>query len=242
MRRYTPRDLLVLGLIGLAVLYWLDPRILQQPRRLDQVIYDLGIKLLVLAVSITVHEFGHAVVAYKLGDPTPKDEGRVSLNPLHHLDPVGTFMILFGPIGWGKPVRWNPGNVDRANIRVALIAVSLAGIVMNLLLAFALYHSAVAFADSLPRNVSQVVARMISLNVGLAAYNILPIPPLDGYNFWLGVLPPSLARLLYPLNQYGFLILILLVVLPSFGGPDLLSVLIGPVITFFSRLVTGGFS
>ena len=80
-----------------------------------------------------------------------------------------------------------------------------------------------------------------SLNIGLAAFNILPIPPLDGYNFWLGVLPPSLARLLYPLNQYGFMLLILLVMLPSFGGPDLLSALIGPVLSLFSRLVTGGF-
>lgn len=240
MRRYTPRDWFVLGLIGLAILYWLDPRILQQPFRLEQTIYLLGVKLLVLAASITVHEFGHAVVAYKLGDPTPKDEGRVSLNPLRHLDPVGTFMILFGPIGWGKPVRWNPGNIDKANIRVALIAVSLAGIVMNLLLAFVL-EVVMASLPDLARSTRQILLTMQVINISLATFNILPIPPLDGYNFWLGVLPPSLSHFLYPLNQYGFLILIGLVMLPILGGPDLLSVLIEPVRDFFTRLVTGGF-
>src|SRR5688572_17428642 len=190
MRRYTPRDWFVLGLIGLAILYLLYPRILQQPFRLEQTIYLLGVKLLVLAASITVHEFGHAVVAYKLGDPTPKDEGRVSLNPLRHLDPVGTFMILVGPIGWGKPVRWNPGNIDKTNIRVALIAVSLACIVMNLLLAFVLEVVMASWPD-LARSTRQILLTMQVINISLATFNILPIPPLDGYNFWLGVLPPS---------------------------------------------------
>src|SRR5689334_14885716 len=103
MRRYSPRDWAVLILIGLAVLYYFNPGILRQPAGLGTAVQNLLIRLIVLAVSITVHEFGHAAVAYYLGDPTPKAQGRVSLNPLHHLDPLGTFMILFGPIGWGKP-------------------------------------------------------------------------------------------------------------------------------------------
>jgi Zn-dependent protease len=240
MRRYTPRDWFVLALIGLAILYALEPRILQQPFRLEQTLYFLGLKLIVIAVSITVHEFGHAFVAYKLGDPTPKDEGRVSLNPLRHLDPVGTFMILFAPIGWGKPVRWNPGNIDKTNIRVALIAVSLAGIVMNLLLAFVL-EVVLESSPDLSQSARQILLTMQVINISLATFNILPIPPLDGYNFWLGVLPPSLSHVLYPLNQYGFLILIGLVMLPILGGPNLLSVLFDPVSDFFTRLVRGGF-
>ena len=241
MRRYTPRDWVILALIGLAVLYYINPGIVRQPALIEDAIYGLFIKLLVLAVSITVHEFGHAGVAYALGDPTPKHEGRVSLNPLRHLDPLGTFMILFGPIGWGKPVRWNPGNVTKTSIRLALVAVSLAGIAMNLLLASSLYNVIHSSSLSLPRDADRVIVQIIQLNIALAAFNILPIPPLDGYNFWLGVLPTSLARFLWPLNQYGFLILILLIMVPSFGGPSLLSALIGPVLRFFTRLVAGGF-
>jgi Zn-dependent protease len=239
MRRYSPRDWVVLALIGLAVLYYFSPGIFSQPGRLESSLYAMLVKLLVLAVSITVHEFGHAAVAYSLGDPTPKAEGRVSLNPLRHLDVFGTFMILFGPIGWGKPVRWNPGNVSKTNIRIAMIAVSLAGIFMNLLLAFVLasiLRNGSLIASSEAR---QILAQMILLNIGLATFNILPIPPLDGYNFWLGVLPPSLARVLWPLNQYGFLILIGLIMLPQIGGPDVIGALITPVYRVFSRLVTG---
>lgn len=240
MRRYTPRDWAVLILIGLAVLYYFNPGILRQPARIQDAISAILTRLLVLAVSITVHEFGHAAVAYALGDPTPKSQGRVSLNPLRHLDPFGTFMILFGPIGWGRPVQWTPANVSKTSIRVALIAVSLAGIAMNLLLAALLYNTVLATSLDLPRDANRLIADTVRLNIALAAFNILPIPPLDGYNFWLGVLPPPLARLLWPLNQYGFLILIILIMLPSFGGPDLITALIGPVQAFFRRLVTGG--
>jgi len=241
MRRYSPRDWVILVLIGLAVLYWLDPGIFRRASRIEDVVSDLLVRLLVLAVSITVHEFGHAAVAYALGDPTPKFQGRVSLNPLRHLDPLGTLMIMFGPLGWGKPVQWNPGNVSKTNIRLALIAVSLAGIAMNLLLASVLYNLAQWLNISLPRDAERIVTQLVRLTIGLAAFNILPIPPLDGYNFWLGVLPPGLARFLWPLNQYGFLILILLVMLPRFGGPGLLSLLIGPVVRLFTSLVTGAF-
>jgi Zn-dependent protease len=238
MPRYSPRDWIVLILIGLAILYAVNPGILTQPGRIDDAIYDILVRLVVLAISITIHEFGHAAVAYYLGDYTPKHEGRVSLNPLRHLDPLGTLMILVGPLGWGKPVRWNPANIDKTNIRVALIAVSLAGIAMNLLLSFALYQGLLQTGLVAAREAREVVVDLIQLNLALAAFNILPIPPLDGYNFWLGVLPPSMSRILWPLNQYGFIILILLVMLPSFGGPNLLFALIGPVLRFFTSLVT----
>jgi Zn-dependent protease len=241
MRHFSPRDWVVLVLIGLAVLFYLNPDIFRRPERIDQTLYELGVRLLVLALSITVHEFGHAAVAYWLGDDTPKRQGRVTLNPIRHLDPLGTFMILVGPIGWGKPVMWNPGNIRKTDVRFALIAVSLAGIVMNLLLASLSYYVAQSPFIDLPRNANWAVRELILLNVGLAAFNILPIPPLDGYNFWLGVLPPALARFLWPLAQYGFLILIALVMLPRFGGPDLLGLLMRPVMGFFLQLVTGTF-
>jgi Zn-dependent protease len=241
MRGYTTRDWFVLALIGMAVLYALDPNILHQPGSIDQVLKEKGLRLLLLAVGITVHEFGHAATANFLGDLTPKNEGRVSLNPLRHLDVFGTLMILFGPIGWGKPVRWNPGNVRRTNIRVALIAVSLAGIVMNLLLATSLYQLDKIGLLPWSADVLDIVAQLISLNIALAAFNVLPIPPLDGYQFWLGVLPPGMARFLLPLNQYGFLILLLLVMLPTLHGPNILGTVMRPVFRLFGSLVTGVF-
>lgn len=239
MRRYSPRDWAVLALVGLAILYYLDPSIFRQPGNIQTAVYGIAVKLLVLAVSITVHEFGHAWVAYYLGDDTPKRQGRVSLNPLRHLDPMGTFMILFGPIGWGKPVQWNPGNIRKTNIRLALIAVSLAGIAMNLLLATVVFNVAQAPMLDLSRDSARVLRDLFQLNLALAAFNILPIPPLDGYNFWLGVLPPSMARVLWPLGQYGFIILIVLVMLPTFGGPNVLGALITPVMRLFTGMVTG---
>jgi Zn-dependent protease len=240
MPRLSPFQILFLLFVVFAFLWTRNPGMFGNPGRLSDMLYGLVAKLIILAVSITVHEFGHASVAYALGDPTPKRLGRVSLNPIRHLDPLGTFMILFGPIGWGKPVVWNPGNIVKTNIRIALIAVSLAGIAMNLLLATILYHAVESGPWDLSRDAVRLLGSMVSLNIALAAFNILPIPPLDGYNFWIGVLPPALARFLWPLNQYGFLILIILIMAPGFGGPNLISSLIGPVQSFFHDLVTGG--
>jgi Zn-dependent protease len=240
MPRLSPFQILFLLFVVFAFLWTRNPGMFGNPGRLSDMLYGLVAKLIILAVSITVHEFGHASVAYALGDPTPKRLGRVSLNPIRHLDPLGTFMILFGPIGWGKPVVWTPWNIKRTSVRVAMIAVSLAGIVCNLILAFLVFNFLRFETFSIPRNAADILRNIVQLNIVLASFNILPIPPLDGYGFLLGVLPPSLSKYLAPLVRYGFLILIVLIMLPALGGPDLISALVNPVYRAFTRLVTGG--
>lgn len=178
-----------------------------------------------LLVSLSLHEFGHAATAYALGDPTPKNEGRVTLNPLAHLDPLGTLMILFAPIGWGKPVNFNPNNIRMKNGEVL---VSFAGPGMNLLLALAAAAvlKYVSFAPDY-QAAAGVVATLFFMNIGLAVFNLLPIPPLDGGHIWSAILPAQWRQAYYNLLPYGVILLILLVMWPGASGG--LSVLIQTV-------------
>ncbi len=135
-----------------------------------------------LVIGITVHEFMHAWVANFLGDTTPKREGRISLNPLAHLDPLGTLALVFLGFGWGKPVPINPNNFKNPRLGSALT--SLAGPVTNLLFADLLaiiYRVSGLTADSLG---GRVVLAIIFYNLLLMIFNLIPIPPLDGSGFW----------------------------------------------------------
>lgn len=169
-------------------------------------------------IAITVHELGHAFVAYSFGDPTPKREGRITLNPIAHIDWLGALMILFGPIGWAKPVSFNPYNF-KGNKRVAMILVTLAGPVANLVVAiiatflFALYLH-VGGADPAWNSFAiQLFNAVFQLNLILFLFNLIPIPPLDGYWIVRGFLPNKAARQLYPLERYGPFLLLLFVFL-----------------------------
>lgn len=176
-------------------------------------------------VSLTLHEFGHAAVASALGDPTPRLAGRVTLNPFAHLEVFGTLMMLFGPIGWAKPVPIDPAQLKG---RHAEILVSFAGPAMNLVLAlvaaFALKYGNVPAAYD---PAVEVMWSFFFLNVGLAVFNMLPIPPLDGSHIWPSILPASWRQGYYRLLPYGMIALILLVMWP--GANRGLSVLVGSV-------------
>lgn len=166
-----------------------------------------------LIVSLSLHEFGHAATAYAFGDQTPKREGRVTLNPLAHMDPLGTLMILFGPIGWGKPVNINPANM---RWRHAELLVSFAGPGMNLVLAFL----SVAVLKYLPfppdlKQAQSVLGILFYMNVGLAVFNLLPIPPLDGGHIWTAILPYRWRGAYYHFLPYGIILLILMVMWPG---------------------------
>ncbi len=187
-----------------------------------------------IVIALTIHEYAHAKVADSLGDPTPRANGRVTLNPLAHLDPLGTLLIVVAGFGWGRPVAFDPYNLRNPRRDTALIA--LAGPASNLVLALALSVTLNLFA--LPLFLDTLFAILISLNVSLAIFNLVPVFPLDGEKILKGFLPTELAvEYDHLMRQYGTLILILLL-LPIAGGTSPVSALISPAITFLTELLT----
>lgn len=155
-----------------------------------------------LIISITIHEFSHAYVAFKLGDPTPKLQGRVTLNPLAHLDPLGSLLLVLFGFGWGRPVEFRPENLAYPKRDTGLIAV--AGPVSNILLGTLLIILSRAFEFEILNIVAYV-------NFFLAFFNLIPIYPLDGFNVVLGLLPYSLAYKWRELEQYSWMFLLIIV-------------------------------
>jgi Zn-dependent protease len=184
-----------------------------------------------LIIAITVHEFSHALVADRLGDPTPRLQGRLTLNPLAHLDPVGTILMLIARFGWGKPVVFDPFNLRHPRRDAALI--SIAGPISNLLLAGILslvLHALLATHYALLSYA--ILTPIIVLNVVLAIFNLVPVHPLDGFKIVGGILPASYAKQWYELEPYGMIFLIFLV-FPIFGGTAPISRFMTPIINFF---------
>jgi len=197
--------------------------------------------LIGLVIGITVHEASHALAADRLGDPTPRAMGRVSLNPIRHMDPMGTFMLLVAHFGWGKPVVFDPSRL-KVDPALGSALVSLAGPAANVLTAFfaaQLVRSGVAVD---PWSVS-VLLGIIQVNVLLAAFNLIPIPPLDGFGFVTGLLPKPISYQLQPLRQYGPMLLLLLIFLPQLGGPNILARIYSPIAGSIAQLIgLGGFA
>lgn len=158
-----------------------------------------------LLIAISFHEFAHAFVADKLGDDTPRRNGRLTLNPLAHMDPFGMVLLLFAGFGWGKPVEVNPRNYTRKiSMRTGNAIVSFAGPAMNFILAIVfsiiygvLLSSNLSFMESTTGFVVQTAIMFtISMNVGLGVFNLIPLPPLDGSKILLALLPTK-ARIWY---------------------------------------------
>ena len=172
-----------------------------------------------LLIAIDVHEFGHALVADLLGDSTPRSQGRVTLNPIKHLDPFGTLMLIMTflggiGIGWGKPVQVSPGRI--ANGRQGMALVSVAGVMGNLLTAIiCAFVLRIGLFDhvTLPViNLQSLLATIAAINILLAVFNFLvPLPPLDGFNFLVNVLPLRWSWQLRQLERWGPMLLLLLV-------------------------------
>lgn len=188
-------------------------------------------------IAITFHEFAHAFAADKLGDDTPRLQGRLNLNPLSHIDPIGFLMLIFVHFGWGKPVQINPRNFNRKRSMSAQEAiVSLAGPLMNILIAFILTITlfliatfAKTFVVTTAGGLVILTIQMaISVNIGLGVFNLVPLPPLDGSKILMHFLPYN-AKEWFINNQQIFYIIFLVLWITN-----LVSYIISPVINLVS--------
>jgi len=191
--------------------------------------------LLAFGLSLSVHEAAHAWMADRLGDPTAKLAGRMTLNPLAHIDPLGTLMLLFFRFGWGKPVPFDDYNLQNPRRDAGLI--SLAGPASNLLLA-ALF--ALAFRLFYPlSSLFYLIVPIIVLNVSWGIFNLLPIHPLDGGKILVGFLPAEPALKVEQILQEYQLIFLLLIIFPFFGN-SLISIILDPVINLILGVLLPG--
>lgn len=159
-----------------------------------------------LLYSIIVHELAHGWVAYRMGDPTAKWHGRLTLNPLKHLDPIGTVMLFLFGFGWAKPVPVNLNNID--DHRKGLILVSSAGIIANIIFAFLAILVYRILSPSPDGPLGTMLYYLAQINIMLAAFNLIPIPPLDGSKILAGFMSERAQYLMARIEPYGFFIIV----------------------------------
>lgn len=193
-----------------------------------------------IIIALTVHEFSHALVANKLGDQTAERMGRLTLNPLAHLDPVGFLMLVVAGFGWGRPVPFNPYNLRAGRLGPVLVAFG--GPLANLILFFvsgALLRALVTTTSFGGGNLLVVFLYLLMLINGvLFVFNLIPIPPLDGSKFLFALMSaPKYDHARRMLEVRGPMILLGLIILDNFLGIHVLSAVLGGVLTFMTRWV-----
>ena len=191
----------------------------------EKLLYILVIAFCVL-LSLSVHELSHGLVAYWMGDKTAKYSGRLSLNPLHHLDPFGAICLFLFGFGWAKPVPVNPWNFNSK--KGGMVLTSLGGPLSNFLMAFLAEIGVVAlgsmtfasnagFSFQLATVCYMLCRYMVMINLGLGMFNLIPLPPLDGSKILNALLPARIYFKIMEYERYGFIVLILLINLPIFN-------------------------
>ena len=205
-------------------------------------------RIIVLLTAFSVHEFAHAWTADYFGDDTPRYNGRLTLNPMAHLDPMGSLMLIVAGFGWAKPVPVNPYALRRRS-ESALMWVSLAGPLSNFLLAI---FAAIPFrlglisveavfapANGLLPTLPQFLYHWITINLVLMLFNLIPLAPLDGEKIADYFVPPSWSDFLARIRPYGPMILLLLFIAGSYLGLDILGWILGPPLRFLFTLLVG---
>lgn len=218
-------------IIGIIIALFLLAGVLDNPGKMIEDLIEYVILIPIILISLSFHEFAHAAMADFLGDPTPRKSGRLSLNPLRHLDPVGTLMLLFTKFGWAKPVVVNPNNFRIP--KRAMMSVALAGPLSNLLLALIggglmkllyMYQTIVSYPTALLMKTT--IDLFIIINIGLAVFNMIPLPPLDGSRVVSYFLPARYRSTYREIEAMGPLILLGLFMFGLIGG------ILGPAVRF----------
>lgn len=188
---------------------------------------DIIIRTIAVLVAIIPHEMAHGYAAYLCGDETAKNDGRLSLNPLHHLDPIGTICLIFFKFGWAKPVMINPNNFrDR---KKGTFFVSIAGVLTNFILAIiaVIIIKYIRLSDF----VFEIFMNIFWFNIILGVFNLIPIPPLDGSKLLFSFLPPKYEYYLIKYEKYGYILLLLLIM------TDNLDKILIPMVNFMINLI-----
>lgn len=200
-------------------------------------LYDTLISLPGIILALTFHEAAHGYASYWLGDPTPKIQGRLSLNPAHHIDPVGFVTLLLFGFGWGQPVQINPGYYKHRRRDEFIVAI--AGVATNLILAVItsfiikglLNGMTESFYYGIGRVMLDILLYVFSINIVLMAFNLLPVPPLDGFGIVTQIFNLQKYDWYWKFHQHGFAILMLLIIF------NITDRIIGPVSSFFFNLL-----
>lgn len=205
-------------------------------------------RIIVLVIAFSVHEFAHAWTADRFGDDTPRFNGRLTLNPLAHLDPIGSLMLLVAGFGWAKPVPINPQTLERRS-PAATMWVSLAGPASNLMMAIlaavpfqlGLVSSSAAFsaASTILPSQEKILSEFVYINLILMLFNLIPLAPLDGEKILYYFLPYSGQQFMDSLRPYGPMILLAVVFLGPFLGFNILGNILGPPLRILVGLLLG---
>ncbi len=198
-------------------------------------LYSMLLSLPAIIVAFSFHEWGHAYAAYRLGDPTAKNLGRMTVNPIAHIDPIGFLLLLIVGFGWAKPVPVNPRNFS--NYKRDDIIVSLAGVTMNLIIAIVFAFIFVLMIKLQVTNevLYTIISAFITINIGLMLFNIIPVPPLDGSHVFLSLFASKLSsKFLMFYQQYRYYLMLVVVIVLNRTG--ILEIAIGGIANLLVQL------